>query len=110
MRSFWKASSSQVGFPVRESPSSLNGQHEVRKISRQDRAPSSQSAGSGNSHSQTSSHNRTVESLLPDKAQRPSDDNATEFTSFVCPSKARTQRPVATSHRRTVLSLLPDKA
>src|SRR5512145_3051688 len=61
-------------------------------------------------HTSLTPHSRRVPSRLPESAQWPSAQNATETTAPVCPSKVRTQRPVATSHSRRVLSQLPDSA
>src|SRR5438128_675064 len=82
----------------------------VRNVVRKGRAPSSQSAGWFGSNSQSSSHNRSVLSSLPDRAQQPSGLHDTESTLFVCPSKERRHLPLDTSHSRSVLSQLPERA
>merc|ERR1719265_1593589 len=51
-----------------------------------------------------------VLSRLPDTICPLSPENATLFTSFVCPWKVRTDTPVFKSQRRIVLSHEPDKA
>ena len=59
-------------------------------------------------HSYTSSHSRTVLSLLLDATIRPSGLKHTEFTQPPCPWSVLTHAPVTASHTRTVLSWLPD--
>ena len=56
----------------------------------------------------STSHSRTVLSLLPDASRRPSGLKHTEITPRPCPSSILTHSPVSASHSRTVLSLLPD--
>jgi len=79
----------------------------VRKVSRYARAPSSQSAGSRSSSSQSRNHTLSVPSLLPDRAWRPSEPMNTELTPSRCPSKVRTHLPVATSHSLRVFVVAP---
>src|SRR5436190_2893050 len=50
-----------------------------------------------------------VVSSLAEMARVPSRENATERTSAKCPSKVRSNSPVAASQSFTVLSWLPDK-
>src|SRR5438067_557389 len=54
-------------------------------------------------------HSRSVSSLLPERAQRPSGLHETEVTSLVCPSKVQRHLPVNASHSRNVRSELPER-
>ena len=59
---------------------------------------------------QASSQTRTVLSSLPERAKRPSELNATDLITPVCPPNVRRHTPDAASHRRTVLSAPPESA
>merc|ERR1719284_1278558 len=61
-------------------------------------------------HSASVFHSLIVRSRLPDTIWRLSPENATLFTSFVCPWKVRTVAPVLRSHSRMVLFHEPDNA
>ena len=52
----------------------------------------------------STSHSRTVLSMLPDATRRPSGLKLTDFTIPRCPSSVLTHAPVSTSHGRTVSS------
>lgn len=52
------------------------------------------------------SQTRTVPSELPVKIWRPSEENAADLTSAICPIKRRISTPLEASQRRTLLSLL----
>ncbi len=56
------------------------------------------------------SHNRSVLSLEPERARRPSASTATALTQLVCPSRVRRVSPVSRSHSRKVLSSEPERA
>jgi len=49
-----------------------------------------------------------VLSSLPDASKRPSGENDTLSTQFVCPVRVRTNEPSDTRHNLMVLSTLPD--
>merc|ERR1712232_1342500 len=59
-------------------------------------------------HSARVFHSLMVLSRLPDTIWRLSPENATPYTSLVCPWKVRTELPVLRSHNRKVLSQEPD--
>src|SRR5206468_3929297 len=58
----------------------------------------------------TRSHQISVLSLLPDRACRPSGDNATACTESLCPERESRGCPLSRFHQISVWSSLPDRA